>query len=298
MSDASAAGEIDPRPRCAWCREPIPAGKRSDSRFCRKRCRQNAWAFERFAVARERAERPMRFAYADPPYPGFAHYYVGHPDYGGEVDHRELVSRLQAYDGWALSTSAEALPFVLSLLQDVDVSVAAWFRGGRPGAVKRPRSSWEPVVYAGGRHVVADTGRVDDALVHRARARTTDPGRVIGAKPAAFAFWMFELLGARPGDTLDDLYPGSGGIGRAWAAFERSARAQDDASNGAGDDASTLPRGDASLDVEHDVSTAAAVDASARTWDDPSTRTAERTADGSIPVTVGGGRDFPSPGPE
>lgn len=26
-------------------------------------------------------------------------------------------------------------------------------------------------------------------------------------------------LGAEPGDDLDDLYPGSGGIGRAWRIF-------------------------------------------------------------------------------
>jgi hypothetical protein len=30
---------------------------------------------------------------------------------------------------------------------------------------------------------------------------------------------MFELLGALPGDELDDLFPGSGGIGRAWDAY-------------------------------------------------------------------------------
>jgi hypothetical protein len=30
---------------------------------------------------------------------------------------------------------------------------------------------------------------------------------------------MFAQLGARPGDTLDDLYPGSGAVGRAWALY-------------------------------------------------------------------------------
>lgn len=46
-------------------------------------------------------------------------------------------------------------------------------------------------------------------------------GTVIGAKPAAFAYWMFRLLGARIGDTLDDLYPGSGGIARAWDHYQQ-----------------------------------------------------------------------------
>ena len=49
----------------------------------------------------------MRLAYADPPYPGQAkRWYEDHPDYGGEVDHAQLVERLESYDGWALHTSA------------------------------------------------------------------------------------------------------------------------------------------------------------------------------------------------
>ena len=47
----------------------------------------------------------------------------------------------------------------------------------------------------------------------------TLPGRVVGAKPAAVCRWIFQLLGAGPGDTLDDLFPGSGAVGRAWAAY-------------------------------------------------------------------------------
>lgn len=54
-----------------------------------------------------------RFAYADPPYPGKADYYVERQ----EVDHAELVAELEAGfpDGWALSTSAAALYDVLPL---------------------------------------------------------------------------------------------------------------------------------------------------------------------------------------
>lgn len=63
--------------------------------------------------------------------------------------------------------------------------------------------------------------RRTDALSYTSRPRMTDPDRVIGAKPAAFAYWMFRLLGARIGDTLDDLYPGSGGIARAWTHYQQ-----------------------------------------------------------------------------
>ena len=63
-----------------------------------------------------------------------------------------------------------------------------------------------------------------DSIVCGVAAVTTLPGRVIGAKPAAVCRWIFDLLGAAPGDTLDDLFPGSGAVGRAWAAFTGHAR--------------------------------------------------------------------------
>jgi hypothetical protein len=42
---------------------------------------------------------------------------------------------------------------------------------------------------------------------------------VIGAKPAAFCYWMFDLLGLLPGDDLVDLFPGTGGVTRAFRLF-------------------------------------------------------------------------------
>ncbi len=54
-------------------------------------------------------------------------------------------------------------------------------------------------------------------------AVTTLPDRVIGAKPAAVCRWIFGLLGAAPGDSLDDLFPGSGAVSRAWAAYTAEA---------------------------------------------------------------------------
>jgi hypothetical protein len=38
-------------------------------------------------------------------------------------------------------------------------------------------------------------------------------------KPPQFAVWMFSQLGARPGDQLEDLFPGSGAIGEAWRRY-------------------------------------------------------------------------------
>ncbi len=103
--------------------------------------------------------------------------------------------------------------------------MAAWHRGERPAAGWRPLSGWEPLLYYGGRPVdpsTLQTRRVD-SLVHGVAAMTTLPDRVVGAKPAAFCRWGFDLLGAAPADALDDLFPGSGAVGRAWAAFTAAA---------------------------------------------------------------------------
>ena len=201
--------------RCDWCSSPMP-GVRADAVTCSVRCRQARHRFARAAgELPPAAGAPMRLAYADPPYPGLSRrYYQAHEDYAGEVDHVELIRHLSSYDGWALSTSARALPAVLASCPP-GARVAAWVRGERPTRSAWPLSAWEPVIYYGGRQVPDARHRVD-VLTYRPGARTTDPGRVTGAKPAAFAAWLFALLGARNGDAFADLFPGSGGMGRAW----------------------------------------------------------------------------------
>ena len=190
---------------------------------------------------------PRRLAYADPPYPGRARRYYGdHPDYAGEVDHAELVASLSAdYDAWALSTAADALQDVLAVCPP-GVRVAAWHRGARPHrSATGPINAWEPVIYGGqfrrahqvdasalamrdasGRSSATRRGeqldpsrgssRRVDSFVFAPAARTTDPDRVIGAKPAAFWGWVFDLLGATPIDSFTDVFPASGAGTRAW----------------------------------------------------------------------------------
>lgn len=164
----------------------------------------------------EATDRPMRFAYADPPYPGKSFYY---PE-GREVDHASLLEKLTAEypDGWALSTSSEALRDVLALCP-ANVRVCAWFKGVRSTRSRRALVSWEPLIVSGGRPLRADVVcDVADGLIAQGRFRSF-PGAMIGMKPPAFAEWMFRILGASPVDQLDDLFPGSGAIGVAWARY-------------------------------------------------------------------------------
>lgn len=209
---------------CVWCHRPIPRTARRDALCCSVRCRQARHRFGR-SVGRSRSVAqglPLRLAYADPPYPGNARLYCNHPDYAGEVDLVALLAHLAAFDGWALSTSAASLPAVLALCPP-GVRVAAWHRGERPTRHHRPLNAWEPVIYHGGRELDTDPAvRRTDSLVHGVSPMTTLHTRVVGAKPAVFCRWVFELIGALPGDAFEDLFPGSGAVTRAWAVFSTS----------------------------------------------------------------------------
>src|SRR5207302_1553673 len=57
---------------CGWCDGPIPPGARSDAIYCKTSCRQAAHRFGKGRALRAACGRPLRLAYADPPYPGRA----------------------------------------------------------------------------------------------------------------------------------------------------------------------------------------------------------------------------------
>ena len=227
-----SAGET--RRLCSWCDGLVRATARRDAVYCTVRCRQAA---HRTVVRRAElaaTDRPLRLAYADPPYLGLARRYYGdQPSFAGEVDHSELVSRLASYDGWALSCSSASVPAIAALLvaQDLQARLAIWHRRPAPHPTAGLITAYEGVFYGPARPVARGSGgpMTDVLLGVEGRPRPTLPSSVIGMKPPAFLVWVFGLIGARPGDTLDDLYPGSGMVGRAWAGYT-SPRAADDAS--------------------------------------------------------------------
>jgi hypothetical protein len=164
----------------------------------------------------------MRFAYADPPYPGQAkRWYGNHPDYAGEVDHAELIERLcRDYpDGWALSTGMVMLQGVLALCPD-DVAIAVWHNTNSqpPGAAKwRWCYSWEAVIVRGGRPAPTVRNLLSASGLKGTAALRCGIESFPGGKPPAFTRWVANLLGARPDDQIDDLFPGSGAVARELA---------------------------------------------------------------------------------
>lgn len=166
----------------------------------------------------------MRLGYADPPYPGMsAKHYKDHPDYAGEVDHAELLKRLDGdYDGWLLHTSSVALPEIIAAATGggvVGYRVMAWVKPFC--AFKRNVSvayAWEPVLVKAARKPV-----VSGRIVMRdwvSESMTMKKG-LTGVKPEAVCRWAFEMLGAEPDDELDDLFPGTGAVMTAWLAWCR-----------------------------------------------------------------------------
>jgi hypothetical protein len=161
----------------------------------------------------------MVFAYADPPYIGQAKRHYG----CDEVNHYDLLSRLivDYPDGWALSLSSPTLRIILPMCPE-DVRIAAWvksFCAFKRGV--RPAYAWEPVIYRGGRNPV--NGHA--AEIPEKNGKQTTPKDfivepitlqkgLVGAKPEKVCRWILQLLNVRPGDQVDDLYPGTGIMGR------------------------------------------------------------------------------------
>jgi hypothetical protein len=161
------------------------------------------------------AKSHKRFAFADPPYLGCGALYAAHHAEARVWDdpetHRDLVARLvRDYpDGWAMCLSTPSLQTILPMCP-ASVRVAAWVK---PFAVFKPNVNpayaWEPVIFMGGRRGDRTRETVRDWF---AKEITLQKG-LVGAKPPAFCRWVLDLLGYEPGDTVDDLFPGTGVMG-------------------------------------------------------------------------------------
>lgn len=174
--------------------------------------------------------KPMRFAYADPPYLNYGKRHYGYGEWDQLERHQELVEQLVAEfpDGWALSASSSSLRLILPLCPE-NVRVASWVK---PFHVYkrnvRPAYAWEPVIFWRGRNPpIAHHpppllgGKATTPKDFCGRPPVLDAVAVnialqkglVGAKPEAFCRWVLDLLNFHPGDELVDLFPGTGVMG-------------------------------------------------------------------------------------
>ena len=161
-----------------------------------------------------------RLAYADPPYIGQARRHYQMP----EVDHEALIKKLILYDGWALSASSTSLKEILAYCPP-EIRIAAWvkpFAFFHRGTRGHPPFAWEPVIFVSARPQQRTPKGIRDWLSANAfgvtpAERTWGKERKTGGiKPPAFCQWLFCLLGAKPNDSFDDLFPGSRMVSEQW----------------------------------------------------------------------------------
>jgi hypothetical protein len=176
----------------------------------------------------------MKLCFSDPPYPGQAKRHYSNDPSGipaEEVDQVELIQRMiRDYDGWAMSTSS---PGLFRILQDFNdnyaiegpefflengIRMASWvkpFCSWKP--THRVQYCWEPVLFKPAR---TKGGRGIPSCRDFLSANITLRRGTHGCKPDAFNDWILDLIGYKPGDTMDDLFPGTGGMGEAVKRFE------------------------------------------------------------------------------
>jgi len=164
----------------------------------------------------------LLIGYADPPYIGCAHLYRDQADFGGEVNHAELINRLEAeFNGWILHAAAtpRSIAVLAPLVENTGARWMAWVKGF--AAFKRNVSvayAWEPVIIKAARKPV-----VTKRLIYRdwIECPITLKRGLVGAKPERVCHWAFEMAGAHPDDILSDLFPGTGAVSRAWETWRQ-----------------------------------------------------------------------------
>jgi hypothetical protein len=167
----------------------------------------------------------VKFAYADPPYLGMGRMYADRHEqaliWDDPETHRELIVRLcdEYPDGWLMSASSTSLRVILPMCPD-KTRVLAWCKPWVAFKDKTLAYAWEPVLMQGGRKRTKDQPTQRDYFVGNDPPRINKPAHFVpGMKPRAFCRWIFEVLNAEKGDTLDDLFPGSGAIRFAWSEW-------------------------------------------------------------------------------
>ena len=172
----------------------------------------------------------MKLAIADPPYLGRANRWYGdgcgdgngigradsHPDakkWDDPKTHLELVEQLERdYDGWAIALTVHSLSTYMRVIETDSrngIRVMSWIKPIAIPSGSRIATSWEPVIV----RVPKDRKgwkfgkRMKDYLI----ANPKQNG-FVGAKPQEWTDWVLDAMGFQDGDTVDDLFYGSGAV--------------------------------------------------------------------------------------
>jgi hypothetical protein len=172
---------------------------------------------------------------ADPPYLGRAVRWYGVGGCGdgkglGQADnhseaylwdkpetHRQLVRDLDdKYDGWAIAMTVHSLSTYLNVIQTDSrngVRVCVWNKPSAITSGSRITNHWEPVLIK----VPNNRRGWNSGLSRTSDVITINPPRVKfrGAKPVEWTNWVLDLLGYQKGDTVDDLFSGTGSVSEA-----------------------------------------------------------------------------------
>lgn len=161
----------------------------------------------------------MKFAFADPPYLGCARFYAAqHPEamiWDDPETHRQLIERLcdEYPDGWAMSLNVPSLRVILPMCP-LEARVLSWvkpFASFKKGVHRA--YAWEPIIAMGGRSIPSYKNTIRDWIAVPAALQKG----LVGAKPAKVCHFILDWLNFQPGDTLDDLFPGTGIMGEVVA---------------------------------------------------------------------------------
>ena len=157
----------------------------------------------------------VKFAYADPPYPNTAFRYPEKE----EVDHRALIARLETYDGWLLHSNPQSIRFLLPMIPE-GARILSWGKyDGLPVTKAGLVYTWEPIFLMPLRRASL---WVRDSLWGDKADHVNEQRNVMrGQKPLMVIRWLFQAAGLEPSDELDDLFPGTGAVGRAWRTFQQ-----------------------------------------------------------------------------
>jgi hypothetical protein len=180
----------------------------------------------------------MRLCIADPPYLGRAVRWYGQNGCGdgyglGQADnhvaaaewdkpakHRELVRELlRDFDGFAIAMSVHSLSTYLAEIETDSRSgfrVLAWHKPSSYPSGSRIQNVYEPVLVK-----VPDGRRGYKGGLKTSDVFSCNPPKLgfAGAKPEGWTHWLLDVLGYAEGDTVTDLFAGTGSVARAIDSY-------------------------------------------------------------------------------